>query len=106
MNGGSSCAEGGYGVLHTKLGQPHDIHVTLYDKHPTCRPNGIRRVAKTIDFLAFFEQRSFGRVHALRLALPEYASNRYDHHLSCTKDREHHAVSSTIVTPTLLALDH
>src|SRR5260221_10441703 len=104
MNGGSSCAEGGYGVLHTKLGQPHDIHVTLYDKHPTCRPNGIRRVAKTIDFLAFFEQRSFGRVQVLRLALPEDSATESDHHVASTKDPEHHAVSKTIVTPTLVPL--
>ena len=99
-------AQGGHGVANLVLRQRDHVHVALDNDGAARLAYALSRLRQTIKLTPFFEQRRFRRVEVFGLAGVQDAATKTDHHAALVHDRKHDAIAKTIVTTTLVVLDH
>ena len=90
-------AQGRHRVGDAGLVQPHDIHVALDHGQAFQVGACLARLVQTVEFPAFVEQRSFGRVHVFRLALIDDATAETQDATAAIADRKHEPVAEPVI---------
>ena len=88
------------------LRQRHHVHVAFDHNYALLGANGLLRLKQAVEFVAFFEQRRFGRVKVFRFALVQHAPAEADDIAAHIDDGEHDAVAKTVVALAAFAFDH
>ena len=87
------------------LGQGHHVHVAFDNDGGLRIADRAPRKEQAVELATLLEQRRFWRVQILRLALAQHAPAEADHVSTIVLNREHHAVTESIIAFSLLVDD-
>ena len=94
-----------HGIADTVLGQRHDIHVAFNDDGRIGLTQRLTRLRQAEKLAPLLEQRCFRRIEVFRLALADHPATEGDDLAFLVDDWKHHAITETVVKPSLLVAD-